>query len=141
MKEGLLRKIPPSREKAENSIQAARNWLKEAENNLTGNALNSSVLSAYLAMFHSARAMLFRDGYREKSHYCIARFLEEKYAKKNLLERKWVELLDHYREQRHSNQYGLTFFVTENEAEKGFHAAKEFVERIEKLLESKEPKN
>jgi len=141
MKEGLLRKIPPSREKAENSIQAARNWLKEAENNLKVNALNSSVLSAYLAMFHSARAMLFRDGYREKSHYCVARFLEEKYAKKNLLERKWVELLDHYREQRHSNQYGLTFFVTENEAEKGFHAAKEFVERIEKLLESKEPKN
>lgn len=141
MKEGLLRKIPPSREKAENSIQAARNWLKEAENNLKANALNSSILSAYLAMFHSARAILFRDGCREKSHYCVARYIEEKYAKTDLLEHKWIELLDHCRELRHSNQYGLTFFVTENEAEKGFHAAKGFVERIEKLLKSKEPKN
>ena len=140
MKEGLLRKIPPSREKTENSIQAAKNWLKEAEGSLAGNAFNSSVLSSYLAMFHSARALLFRDGYREKSHYCVARFLEEKYAKTSLLEHKWVELLDHYRELRHSNQYGLAFFVTESEAEKGFHAAKGFVERIEKLLESKEPK-
>lgn len=141
VKEGLLRKIPASKEKARNSIKTARNWLKEAENNLKANAFNSSVLSSYLAMFHSARAILFIDGFREKSHYCVARYLEEKYAKKNLLERKWIELLDHYRELRHSNQYGLTFFVIKIEAEKGFHAAKEFVERMNELLESKEPEN
>ncbi|MBU4501226.1 MAG: HEPN domain-containing protein, partial [Nanoarchaeota archaeon] len=81
----LLRKIPSSKEKAEGSIKTARKWLEEAEKNLKGKAFNSSVISSYLAMFHSSRAILFFDGFREKSHYCIARYLEEKYVKKKLL--------------------------------------------------------
>lgn len=98
IKEGLLRSIPPSKEKAEGSLKAALQWLEEAEKDLRGEAYNSSVLSSYLAMFHSARALLYFDGYREKSHFCIARYLEEKYVRKRLLESKWVELLDHYRD-------------------------------------------
>ncbi len=82
IKEKLLRKIPPSKEKAEGSVKTAYKWIEEAERNLNSKAFNSSVISSYLAMFHSARAILFFDGFREKSHYCIARYLEEKYVKK-----------------------------------------------------------
>ena len=85
-------------------------------------------------MFHSARAILFRDGYREKSHYCVARYLEEKYVKPGKLERKWVELLDYYREMRHNNQYDLSFFVSEKEAKNSLKSAREFFERMEKLI-------
>lgn len=74
IKEGLLRKVPPSKDKA----------------------------------VRSARAILFFDGYREKSHACIARYLEEKYTKNKLLENRWIELLDHYRELRHGDQYDLS---------------------------------
>lgn len=74
VREGLLRSVPPSREKANGSIRAAERWIEEAEKSLESGALNSSVLSSYLAMFHSARAILFRDGYREKSHYRMARY-------------------------------------------------------------------
>ena len=130
----MLRKIPPSKEKARNSVETALKWLEEAKKNLNSEAFNSSVLSSYLAMFHSARALLFSDGFREKSHYCIARYLEEKYVKKKLLESKWVNLLDHYRELRHNDQYSITFFTTRDEAEKALKTAKEFVERMRKLL-------
>ena len=88
-------------------------------------------------MFHSARAILFFDGFREKSHYCIARYLEEKYVKKNLLENKWVELLDHYRELRHDSQYDISFFTSKNEAESALKTAKEFVERMTILLKKR----
>lgn len=134
VKEGLLRSIPPSKEKAEGSLKAAQRWLEEAEKDLRGEAFNSSVLSSYLAMFHSARTLLFFDGFREKSHYCIARYLEENYVKKNLLESKWVELLDHYRDLRHSDQYSINFFATEEEAEGALKTAKGFAERMRKLL-------
>ena len=97
---------------------------------------NSSVMSSYLVMFHSARAILFFDGFREKSHYCVARYLEEKYVKKNLLENKWVELFDHYRELRHDDQYSISFFATKEEAENILKTAKEFVERMNELLDS-----
>ena len=140
IREGLLRKIPPSKEKAEGSIKAAGRWLEEAETNLKNGTLNSAALSAYLAMFHSARAILFFDGFREKSHYCIARYLEENYAKKNLLENKWVELLDHNRELRHTSQYDISFFTSKEEAESMIKTAKDFVERIKTLLKKKEGK-
>ncbi len=137
IKEGLLRLIPPSKEKAEGSIKASLKWLEEAEKDLISEAFNSSVLSSYLAMFHSARALLFFDGYREKSHFCIARYLEEKYVKKKLLENKWIELLDHYRELRHDDQYSISFFATKDEAENALKTAKEFIERMRMLLHEK----
>lgn len=134
IKKGLLRKIPPSKGKAERSIEKAKGWLQESEKNIEAGAHNSAVLSSYLAMFHSARAILFKDGYREKSHACVARYLEGLYVKKKLLDKKWVELLDHYRELRHSDQYNLSFFTTETEAKKALESAKGFVEIMEDLI-------
>ncbi len=134
LEDGLLRKIPVSREEAENSLKTARKWLDEAEKNLSAGALNSSAISSYLAMFHASRSILFRDGFREKSHYCIARFLEDNYVKKKQLEEEWVLLLDHYRGLRHDDQYGTDFYVTKEEAGEALSVASRFVERIEKLF-------
>lgn len=134
VREGLLRRMPPSKERARSSVRAADRWLEEADINLKNGAFNSSVLSSYLAMFHSARAVLYMDGYREKSHYCIARFLEEKYVKRGLLEDKWVELLDHQRELRHASQYDTSFLSTEEEAKNTLETAKGFVERMKTII-------
>ena len=131
---GLLRRIPKSKRKAEESIKTAGSWLEEAENNLKNETFRSCILSSYLAMFHSARAILFLNGFREKSHFAVARFLEDSYAKKNLLEKRWIDLLDHYRETRHNDQYSTSFIVSEEEAKNALRSAKEFVKRIKKLL-------
>ena len=134
VKKGLLRKIPASKDKAERSIDKAEKWLEEAKNTFKSSAFNSSVMDSYLTMFHSARAILFMDGWREKSHACVARYLEEKYVKPGKLEKKWVELLDLYRDIRHDDQYDLSFFSTQEDAEKALKSAKEFLERMEMLL-------
>jgi len=134
LEEGLLRKIPASKERAEESFRTAESWLNEAENNLQSKALRSCIISSYLAMFHSARGVMFAAGFREKSHFSVARYLEDKYVKKNLLEEKWIELLDHYRETRHDDQYSTSFFATEDDAGKALSSAKEFVTRIRNLV-------
>ena len=134
IKENLLRKIPPSKDKAAQSIKKARQWLKEAENSLKAAAFNSSILASYMAMFHAARSILFIDGYREKSHACVARYLEEKYVKTGKLERKWVELLDHSREIRHDDQYNLSFISTREDAENALKSARDFLLAIEDLF-------
>lgn len=130
----LLRKIPQSMEKAKESIHTAESWLKEAEKNLRSEAFNSCILTSYLVMFHSARAILFKDGFREKSHFAVARYLENKYVNKKLLEKKWIDVLDHYRETRHEDQYGVVFLVTEEEAKRALQSAEEFLERMKRLL-------
>ena len=140
IREKLLRRIPSSKEKAEESVNTAKKWLEEAEKSFENDAFNSSVMASYLAIFHSARSILFLDGFREKSHYCVARYLDEIYTKKNLLENKWIELLDHYREIRHDDQYSTSFFATKEESESAVEKAGEFVERMEKLLKDTEEK-
>ncbi len=137
LEEGLIRKIPPSRDKAKESIRTAESWLKEAKNNLSSNALRSCIISSYLAMFHSARAILFADGFREKSHFAVARYLEDRYKNNGKLEEKWIALLDHFRETRHDDQYSTTFLVSEDDAESSLESAREFVERMKELAEEK----
>ena len=130
----MLRRIPPSKDKAVQSLKKAREWLKEAENSLRGNALNSSILASYMVMFHAARTILFLDGFREKSHACVARYLDEKYVKTGKLDKKWVELLDHSREIRHNDQYDLSYFSTKEEAENALKSANDFFVAMETLF-------
>ena len=93
-------------------------------------------MSCYLAMFHSARAILFRDGFREKSHACIARYLEEIYVKKGLLDKKFVDLLDHHRELRHQDQYSVEFFTSEEDCKQALETAEKILSEMKKLLKN-----
>jgi uncharacterized protein (UPF0332 family) len=134
---GLIKKTAPSKDKAKQSLLVAGKWFEEAVVNASGHALRSSLLSAYLAVFHAARAILFYDGYREKSHACIARYLEANYVSKGKLESKWVQMLDHLRETRHTDQYSFDFFTSSDEVEEALEKSKAFVARMKKLLDDK----
>ena len=52
IEKGLLRKIPPSKDKSLRSIKKAERWLEEAEKTFKTDSLNSSVLASYMVMFH-----------------------------------------------------------------------------------------
>ena len=134
---GLIKKTASSKDKAKQSLLVAGKWFEEAVVNASGHALRSSLLSAYLAVFHAARAILFYDGYREKSHACIARYLEANYVSKGKLESKWVQMLDHLRETRHTDQYSFDFFTSSDEVEEALGKSKAFVARMKKLLDDK----
>ena len=128
---GLLRKIPGSKDNALRSISKADNWLGESQKTFQGEAYDSSVMSSYLVMFHAARAVLFYDGYREKSHACVARYLEDQYVNRKKLEKKWVDLFDYHRAMR-----DLSFFSSKEEAQKAIESAEEFLQRIQQLFKS-----
>lgn len=137
LEEDLIQGIPKNKEKAQLSMKTSEKWLGEAEKNLENETYRSCILSSYLAMFHSARSILYADGYREKSHFAVARYLESQYVNKDKLQEKWTDLLDHTREKRHGDQYGVSFTATEKEAEKALNSAKKFTEKMKELLENK----
>ncbi|MFZ3147823.1 MAG: HEPN domain-containing protein [Methanothrix sp.] len=130
---GLLRKVEPSRTKSDQSLLQAGEWLSEAEKNLEAEALRSAISSAYLAVFHSARAVLFRDGVREKSHYCIGLYLQ-RYVEDGTLEEDWPMLFDRIRSVRHADQYSFMALPTVEEVQAGIDLAERFIERMERLL-------
>jgi len=132
-KKGLIRKTLPSREKALKSISKAKKWLEEAKKNLEFSLIDSCLVSSYSAMFHAARALLIKDGFREKSHYCLARYVEEKYVNANTLSGSIVALLDRFRELRHEDLYELDFLATSEDAKEAIKNAEIVIREIEKL--------
>jgi len=129
-----LRKVPESPQRAKNSLRISETWLDESSKAYKAGAINASILSSYLVMFHAARAVLFNDGFREKSHFCISLYLEEMYVSKGKLEQKWVSLLDHYRELRHASQYQLNVVTSLKDAEDARTQAGLFLERLKPLV-------
>jgi len=135
IKKSLIRRTLPSREKSSRSIAKAKRWLEEAEKNFNFGLFDSCLVNCYSAMFHAARAVLFKDGFREKSHYCVARYLEERYANLGKLSHIVVDLLDRMRSLRHEDLYELDFFATKEDAEEAVENAKIVIEKLEKLIE------
>lgn len=79
------------------------------------------------------RAILYRDGVREKSHYCIGVYLES-YRERGLLEDEWVLQFDHMRGLRQNDQYSLDARPTVQEVRQSVVEAGKFIERMELLV-------
>ncbi len=66
--------IPFARGKGliEKEISIAQSDLSDARAGFDNQRYKWSTIQAYYSMFHAARALIYSQGYREKSHYCLA---------------------------------------------------------------------
>lgn len=97
----LLTNTSPSTGLARKSLKQAELFLTDAEDLIKIGKERMAIIALYNAFFHTARALLFKDGIKERSHFCIARYLEEKYVHKKLLNAKFLNYLDTLRDARH----------------------------------------
>lgn len=102
------------------------NNIEDATANLSIHRYRVVAILSYTAMFHASRAILFRDGIKERSHECIPVYLREKYLELETL----ANILDSYRRFRHDAIYGLDFVMDEAESRTALDSAKEFLEKI-----------
>ena len=131
----LLRKIKPDMNKAKKSLEIGKKKLEEAKMALSSNLFNSCMVMAYTAMFHAARALLYRDGIQEKSHTCVIIYLKENYLEK--LSLSLINALDAHRIERHEALYGIEFIITKDDCETAIEDAEIFIKKVEELLGSK----
>jgi len=123
---GLLKRTSPDTENSARSLKLSMNNIEDAIANLSIHRYRVVAISSYSAMFHAARAILFRDGIKERSHECIPVYLKEKYPELETL----ANILDSYRRFRHDAIYGLDFVMDEEEAQAALDSAKGFLEKI-----------
>ncbi len=128
----LLRKIPPDEEKTKRSIALAKERLKEAKRAFDADFFQFTILESYMAMFHASRALLYRDGIQEKSHFAISIYLKEKYRDK--IPMNVVNLLNIHRIERHETMYGLEYRPEKDDAIRAMEDANVFIKEIEKTL-------
>lgn len=132
-KHRLLRKINPDKEKSEKSLKIAENRIKEAKRALSLGIFNFVILESYMAMFHAARALLYKEGIQEKSHYAISIYLKERHSDKIPL--PVINFLEIHRTERHEAMYGLDYQPEKNDAELALRDAEIFVREIKKILQ------
>ncbi len=128
---GLLKQIAPSDLQAEEQFKKANVLLEEAQAALKAELPNTATMGAYSAALDASRALLFRDGWRERSHACTARYLEENYL--NEIGADDIALLDHYRDARHKTMYSSEYYPTKEEAARVVKFAEGFILKIGKM--------
>ncbi len=75
---------------AKKEISVAQSDLSDAKAGYGNNRYKWSTIQAYYAMFHAARALIYTEGYRERSHYCLAVALKALLVDKNRMDGKLV---------------------------------------------------
>jgi uncharacterized protein (UPF0332 family) len=106
-------------------LDAARKDLKDAKDSLAQKKYKWATIQGYYSMFHNARALLYRKGFREKSHYALLRALTDLFE--NELENSLILSFEQGMDLRQEADYGLKFSAT---------GATETIEGAEKFLKS-----
>ena len=132
-KKRMLTKIPNDVNKAKRSIEIAEKKLDIAKTSFEKELYGPTIIYGYTSMFHSSRALLYRDGIQEKSHICLVLYIKEHYS--NKIPPYLINSLDTFRKERHETLYGLDFQETKKDAELIISDAKQLLITVKKLLE------
>jgi uncharacterized protein (UPF0332 family) len=131
LKKRLIWPTDEARDWIEKEMAIARRHLDNAKTCLNTGMIDLSIVASYTSMFHCARTLLFLNGYRERSHVCIIAFIKERYP--DLI--TYADVMDIYREARHTMLYGMDPEVFKDDAEEGINYASEFIEEVGILIQ------
>jgi len=81
-------------------------------------------------MFHAARALVYSEGFREKSHYALLVALRELF--KNQLESELIQNFEEAMSLREEADYGLVF--SEEGATSIVNNAEKFLKKVKEIL-------
>ncbi len=125
----LLIGVNPSKGLAKKSLKQGALFLTDAEDLVKISKQRMGTIALYIAFFHVARALLFKE-----SHFCIARYIEEKYVNTKLLNRDFLNYLDTLRDARYETQYSLDFAEIEMDLYAGIGVCREFMKSVDVLI-------
>lgn len=125
-----------SRSRIIKEMDGARYDLERAQKSLSDGDFKWATVQAYYAMFHSARALLYSRGYREKSHRALLQSIRELFLRTGELDNDLVEDLSNAMDLREEADYGMTF--SETNARKMVENARNFIQRVEEILDIEE---
>jgi uncharacterized protein (UPF0332 family) len=113
-------------------MQGANYDLERARESLEEEDFKWATVQAYYAMFHSARALLYSQGYREKSHRALLTAIREIFLRSGELGNDLIEDFSNAMDLREEADYGMTF--SETGAEEVVEKARNFMQRVKEIL-------
>jgi len=116
-------------------VQEAESDLAEAIDRFNNEKYKYTTINSYYSMFHSARALIYSKGYREKSHYYLLVALKSLFVDTNILSEEIVSEFHDAMILREDADYHGNF--TKEGAEAVLKAAKELLALTKSILRIK----
>lgn len=129
---GLLVKAPVSKDTVKSTVNLAKHCIERASGNFRMEYFDVAFILAYQALLHVARALVFKDAIKERSHVCVVLYLKQKYRQDQRVT-KYIDILDSYRVSRHEITY-RGGYVSEEEASGAIEDAKDFLKIVNEIL-------
>lgn len=122
----------PARHLVDLEIEDANSDFLSAREELAKNGFKWATIKGYYAMYHSARALLYSQGYRERGHYCLYLAIKEFFVKEEKLDPKIAEDLNACMILREDADYKRKF--SQKGAFATIEAAERFIKAAKKIL-------
>jgi len=129
---GHLKKGTPDLSLAKKSLKRGFSILEEIPRLTKSTFLEAAEQRLYQAFFHMIKALLYKDGIKEHSHYCTILYVKETYGKALESDLSTMEAL---KDLRNQSQYGVESpDLNEEEINDWCQTGKVFHQKITKLL-------
>jgi len=109
LEERKLLKIKPDRKMVTKEVKGAEYDLGRARRSLEEKDFKWATVQAYYSMFHAARALLYSEGYREKSHTALRIAVKELFEASGKLSSELLRTFEDAMLLREESDYGLEF--------------------------------
>ena len=109
LRERKIQRFRATEETILKELEGAGYDLDKARSSLDQGDYKWSTVQAYYSMFHSARALLYSQGYREKSHSALLAALTSLFVRTGLLDRDYIDDLRDAKDARESADYGMVY--------------------------------
>lgn len=116
-------------------MEAAREMLDVARENLGNNHINSACNRAYYAVFYAASALLFSKGKTFGKHSAVLAAFRQDFIKTGELDKKFSDDYEFVMDSRHTADYMLYDSLDNEDAGLVLAKAHGFVEEVEKWLQ------
>ncbi len=132
LKNRKIIKFPKARNKMRVELKAAKGDLKNANNFLRSKNFKYATIAGYYSLFHSARALLYSRGYRERGHYCLGVAIKELFVKEKLLDSGMLDYFDEAMGLREAANYESIYSA--KGAKQAVEGAKKFLDATLEIL-------
>ena len=115
-------------------VEDAESDLESAQEEFQKSGFKWATVKSYYSMFHSARALLYSRGYREKGHYCLYLAIKELFVKEKILDPQSAEDFNNSMILREEADYRRKF--SKESASATIEGAKRFLKITKDILNS-----
>ena len=134
-KKGKIKRFSRGKALSSKELNLALSDYNTAEGSFKEKNYKWSTIQTYYSMFHSARALLYSNNLRERSHFCLIEAIRVLYVNKGLLGYWLIEALQKAKRLREDADYYGEF--SKENAQDLLNRAKEFLEKAQDILKGK----